>query len=97
MTVLNTASDGTFNVLIVLFRALRAHGPVKREYFLSLCGAGADPNPDRLRQTLRRWTDLGLFAENEDAFCLAPDIIDDGLILPARHPHSDGDPAGARS
>jgi hypothetical protein len=71
MSVLNTASDGYFNVLIVLYRAIAAYGKIPRERLLSLCSAGTDPA--RLRQTLNRWTELGLFIEDGGQIVFAPD------------------------
>lgn len=79
MTVLNTPSDGYFNVLIVLVRALVAFGPMPREDLVGLCRADHDADPTRLRQTLRRWTDLGLFTEDKKTVALAPTDADGGL------------------
>ncbi|GEO12618.1 protein DpdG [Microvirga aerophila] len=62
MSVLNQASDGLFNVLIVLARALIRFGPHPREELLAACGGdvqGVDPG--HLTRTLNRWTELGLF------------------------------------
>jgi hypothetical protein len=72
MSVLNTASDGYFNVLIVLYRAIVTFGKMPSERLLSLCAAGGDNA--RLRQTLNRWTELGLFIEDGGEIGLAPDI-----------------------
>ena len=80
MTVLNIPSDGSFNVLIVLFRVLWAYGSMPAKDLLSLCRAGAEADPARLRQTLKRWTDLGLFAEDEEEVRLAPDVVNGGRL-----------------
>ena len=61
MTILNTASDGFFNVLIVLHRTLAIHGPMDEDRLIRLCSPGPDHDATRLRQTLLRWTQLGLF------------------------------------
>ena len=66
MTVLNTASDGFFNVLIALHGTLAAHGPMERERLLRLCSPESDEDGNRVRQTLLRWTQLGLFRERKD-------------------------------
>jgi hypothetical protein len=71
MSVLNTASDGFFNVLIVLYRAVSAYGKMPRDRLLSICSAGSDGA--RLRQTLNRWTELGLFTEDNGQILLAPE------------------------
>lgn len=62
-------SDGLFNVLIVLCRALVRFGPQKREDLLKSCGSGLSViDPKHLHQSLNRWTELGLFS------------IEDGLV-----------------
>ena len=66
MTILNIANDGFFNVLIVLHRTLALHGPMDRERLLGLCANGSDGDVKRLRETLLRWTQLGLFKESDD-------------------------------
>lgn len=73
MTLLNTANDGYFNVLIVLVRALVAFGPMSRDNLIVL--ASSDTDTLRLHQTLKRWTDLGLFCENGDTILFADDIV----------------------
>ena len=67
MTILNTASDGFFNVLIVLHRTLALHGPMDRDRLLRLCAAVPDGDAKRLRGTLLRWTQLGLFKQSDDS------------------------------
>lgn len=56
-------SDGLFNVMIVLARALVRLGPKSRSELLKACGAELDAvDPKHLNQSLTRWTELGLFA-----------------------------------
>lgn len=75
MSILNMPSDGLFNVLIVLCRALVRFGPENREDLLKSCGSElAAIDPRHLHQSLNRWTELGLFS------------IDDGLVA-IREPH----------
>lgn len=65
MSILNQASDGLFNVLIVLVRALVRFGPRGREELISICGGSAHMvDPSQLTRTLKRWTELGLFVEH---------------------------------
>lgn len=71
MTVLNVASDGYFNVLIALFNALAKSGPMPKERLLNLCSAGPDSDFSRLRQTLTRWTQFGLFSERGEEIEIA--------------------------
>ena len=62
MSVLNMPSDGHFNVLIVLVRAVVRLGPKRREDLLTACGAELSMvDPKQLNQTLTRWLELGLF------------------------------------
>lgn len=65
MSILNQASDGLFNVLIVLIRALVRFGPKSREELILVCGGAADAfDTSQLTRTLNRWTELGLFGEH---------------------------------
>lgn len=66
MTILNMPSDGSFNVLMVLFRALKEAGPMEEEELQIYCGGTLAEKPDRLRHTLNRWSALGLFHINGD-------------------------------
>jgi len=66
MSILNRASDGHFNVLICLVRAVVKFGPSPRDRLFASCGlAGPNVNELSLTQTLNRWKELGLFAEGE--------------------------------
>lgn len=66
MSVLNQASDGQFNVLISLVRALIRFGPRSRQDLLKLCGAGFPGVQDgKLAQTLNRWVELGLLTDGD--------------------------------
>src|SRR5687767_14305493 len=65
MSILNIANDGYFNVLIVVCRALNELGSIELDDLLNLCG----PNdlidePTRVRQTINRWTQLGLILKD---------------------------------
>lgn len=56
-------SDGLFNVLIVLVRALVRLGPKSRDDLLKACGSDLDiVDAKHLNQSLTRWIELGLFA-----------------------------------
>jgi hypothetical protein len=83
MTILNTASDGFFNVLIALHRTVARDGPLERDDLLGRCKPGPDADDQRLRQTLLRWTQLGLFQGQDNKIALAPEDRDPGR-LPAR-------------
>ena len=56
MTILNTASDGFFNVLIVLHRTLAQYGPMDKDRLIRLCSPGPDDDATKIRQTLLRVT-----------------------------------------
>ena len=73
MSILNTASDGYYNTLIVLFRLTWQLGPsrsVKRDVLLEMCSP-PDGQDGRLRQSLNRWTELGLFLQDDDGVSLS--------------------------
>lgn len=64
-------SDGLFNVLIVLTRALVRLGSKSRSELLKACGAELDAvDPKHLNQSLTRWTELGLFAAEDGVVAL---------------------------
>lgn len=72
MSILNQASDGLFNVLIVLVRALVRFGPKSREDLILACGGAADAfDTSQLTRTLNRWTELGLFGEEDGSVIIA--------------------------
>lgn len=72
MSILNQASDGLFNVLIVLVRALVRFGPKSRDDVILTCGGAADAvDTSQLTRTLNRWTELGLFTEDSGAIVIA--------------------------
>lgn len=71
MSILNQASDGLFNVLIVLVRAAVRFGPKEREDLILSCGGAAEAfDTSQLTRTLNRWTELGLFGEENGSIVL---------------------------
>jgi hypothetical protein len=59
-------SDGLFNVLLVLTRAIVRFGAKSRDDLLNACGVGLEPvDPKQLNQTMNRWTELGLFSSED--------------------------------
>jgi len=83
MTILNTASDGFFNVLIVLHRTLATHAPTDEDRLIRLCSPGPDHDTTRLRQTLLRWTQFGLFKTTENDKLTLDKVDKDPERLPA--------------
>lgn len=66
MSVLNQASDGLYTVLIVLVRAIVRFGSRSREDLILACGGAVDAvDTSQLTQTLNRWTELGLFGQED--------------------------------
>ena len=63
MTLLNKASDGIHNVLIILIRSLSDQKKSKEDLFQSCKVGGMDE--EKLIQTLNKWTKLGLFEVSE--------------------------------
>jgi len=59
-------SDGLFNVLVVLTRALVRLGPKPRDDLIKACGADLGLlDSKQLNQTLTRWSELGLFNSDD--------------------------------
>ncbi|REE06569.1 hypothetical protein B0G71_8249 [Paraburkholderia sp. BL27I4N3] len=78
MTVINQAGDGLYSQLISLARAVAKYGPIAKEDLLAMCALpttdeGADPVITRLRMTLTRWTQLGLFVDDDSGIGLTFD------------------------
>lgn len=72
MSVLNQASDGLYTVLIVLVRALMRFGPRSREDLILACGGAVEAvDTSQLAQTLNRWTELGLFGQEDGSVTIS--------------------------
>ena len=72
MSVLNQASDGLYTVLIVLVRAIVRFGPRNRDDLILACGGAVDAvDTSQLRNTLNRWTELGLFGQEDGSVTIA--------------------------
>lgn len=63
-------SDGAPNVMYVIYKALRDHGPMPRDRILSTLAGESE----RCSQTLLRWTQLGLFVKESDDFSISPEF-----------------------
>ena len=74
MTILNQTNDGLFNVLIVLFRAISEFGPMPKDNLIKLCSSGPDSDSKDIKNTLKRWTQIGLFQEKGGNIELSHDI-----------------------
>ncbi|WP_244814746.1 protein DpdG [Caballeronia sp. Lep1P3] len=67
MSITNLASDGLHAHMIVLARALSKQGPLTKDDLISVCAppaddSGKEPELNRLRASLGRWTEIGLFS-----------------------------------
>jgi hypothetical protein len=69
--ILNRASDGSGPVLLVLWRALRECGSMSKEKLLAFC-APESIGDDTAKRTLNRWTQMGLFVEEDNKLRLGP-------------------------
>lgn len=77
MTILNQPTDGLPSVLVALWRAVVAYGPVSEERLLSLCAPSTvvGDKPTKARQTLTRWKQLGMFTiDTGDRVDLTPEF-----------------------
>jgi hypothetical protein len=72
MTVLNQASDGQVNTLIMLVRTSVRFGPRSRTDLLAMCGADLDAvDKAKLNGSFLTWSDLGLFETVGDLTALS--------------------------
>jgi len=74
MTITNLTNDGLHSQLIILARVVAKYGAIDKDELISVCTAldelGKERDLARLRATLKRWTDLGLFAEDSSKVLL---------------------------
>jgi len=70
MTLLNIANDGLYNVLIVLCKTVSQEGPIDRDKLAEICSIKEKDSEVKIRQTLHRWTQLGLFLDHSDKLTL---------------------------
>jgi hypothetical protein len=76
MSILNRPSDGLPSVLVALVRTLDAEGKMAKQKLIGLCAPkslfeGRDDSQKMANQTLKRWTQIGLFEEGDDRVSLA--------------------------
>ena len=74
MSILNQASDGLPNVMLVLYDVLfRSTKPIERDDLLETVAPKGVAHDDgkQARQTLNRWIELGLFVQGEGGIDLA--------------------------
>jgi len=64
MTILNLASDGLPPILITLTSLVVHHKNISRDELINISVPHAGVASDKVRQTLSKWTNLGLFVED---------------------------------
>jgi len=81
MAILNYANDGFANILLVICKYLINNGSQNRDEFLEIFSIGKNNNNKPFQETLRRWTQLNLFKEennqiffSDQAFKINPNI-----------------------
>ena len=65
MSLLNRPSDGLPSVLVAIFRALLAFGPMPEPELVDLIAPATVLKPDMAKKTLARWKQLGLISSGE--------------------------------
>lgn len=67
MSILNLASDGLPNILVVLYDVLaRSTRPVSQDELVEMVAPDRVVANDKVRQTLARWIELGLFVKSKE-------------------------------
>lgn len=74
MSILNQPSDGLFNVLVALARCVATIGVSKKERLLEYCAPLSLSDQDMAKKTLRRWTQIGLFSEENEYVQFSSDL-----------------------
>ena len=65
MSILNRTNDGFFNVVLVIYHIVLEEITIDKETLIKRCAPGVIENKD-VGNTLRKWTELGLFSEIEE-------------------------------
>ncbi|REE17141.1 hypothetical protein B0G71_0079 [Paraburkholderia sp. BL27I4N3] len=65
MAILNMESDGMPGQVFIALKALVALGPMTKDRLFSICAPELAVDPKRFRYAVARWTQLGLFVEND--------------------------------
>jgi hypothetical protein len=89
MGILNHTSDGLYNMVAVLYRAVARLGPMPADQLVALCSAGIDTGrgSSQSRMAFTRWLSLGLFEKSPDDTvriapgCEPPAAADDDQAL----------------
>lgn len=76
MTILNHPSDGLPNVLIALSRALSLENSIEKDKLIELCSNNQADSINKIKQTLLRWTQLGLFLEEDEKISFCPQLVE---------------------
>ncbi len=80
MSLLNRAADGSPNILVALFRALQAFGPMSDSELIDLVAPEKVVKQDAAKKTLVRWKQLGFFLSSDNSTIeLAPLVKSVGL------------------
>lgn len=74
MSILNRASDGLHNALIVLYKCVLIEGAMPKDKLLALCAPSTVSDGDLARKTLNRWVQLGLFEERDESIAISAEM-----------------------
>ncbi|MCC7066692.1 MAG: hypothetical protein IT456_28110 [Planctomycetes bacterium] len=74
MSLLNMASDGMPNVLLVLFRCLLVKGSMDEAKLVDICAPASVCRQDRAKSTINTWVKLGFFDRDGDDVRLSPKL-----------------------
>ncbi len=76
MSILNIYSDGIYNVLISIYKVLDKYGTKTKDELKSLLSPGLISDR-QVVNTLNRWIQLGLFAEDKECVCIQEEYTRD--------------------
>ena len=65
MSLLNITNDGLPNVLNVLCKAVSLEGQIEKSKLAEICSNREEKSEVRIRQSILRWTQLGLFSDDD--------------------------------
>lgn len=75
MGILNLTNDGFPGLVVALYRAVQKFGPQCEGDLIGICAGAAEPDP-AVKNSLHRWSQLGLFEVVDEIVSIAKPIAD---------------------
>jgi len=73
MGILNLTTDGFPGLVVALYQTIHKFGPLRKSELIGMCAGGAEPN-DAVKNSLHRWTQLGIFEVSDELVDIAKPV-----------------------